>query len=378
MTIAESIRKHGSCETATVKPVSQRQSLGWLLLCAALFGLGLFILSNYVHALTWALVLSIALWPYYDRVVRRTSSRLVLAALPLLFSLLVGVVILLPIGTLVIDAVREFQEIADYSRTFGTQGLPPPDFLSRLPYVGQWAAEQWREHLSHAGWAKDLAEQANTSAVRHLGASLGANALHRSISFVVCLLTLFFLFRHGESVSAQCRAASQKLFGEKGERIALQMVASVHGTVAGLVLVGIGEGVVMGVVYVVVGLPHPVLFGVATAVAAMIPFAAAFVIGLAALVLLGGAGFGPAIGVVSTGAAVVFAADHFVRPKLIGDATQLPFLWVLLGILGGVESFQLLGLFLGPAVMAALMLLWRELAAPTSLDGVIPSQQPDL
>jgi predicted PurR-regulated permease PerM len=96
----------------------------------------------------------------------------------------------------------------------------------------------------------------------------------------------------------------------------------------------------------------------------MIPFAAAFVIGLAALVLLGGAGFGPAIGVVSAGAAVVFVADHFVRPKLIGDATKLPFLWVLLGILGGVESFQLLGLFLGPAVMAALMLLWRELAAP--------------
>ena len=206
---------------------------------------------------------------------------------------------------------------------------------------------------------------------------LGANALHRMILFAVCLLTLFFLFRHGESVSAQCRAASQRLFGENGERVALQMVASVHGTVAGLVLVAIGEGALMGVVYLVIGLPHAILFGMATAVAAMIPFAAAFVIGLAALVLLGAAGFGPAIGVVSAGVAVVFVADHFVRPKLIGDATKLPFLWVLLGILGGVESFQLLGLFLGPAVMAALMLLWRELAAP-SLDMTTRSRQLDL
>ena len=53
-------------------------------------------------------------------------------------------------------------------------------------------------------------------------------------------------------------------------------------------------------------------------------------------------------------------ADHAVRPALIGGTTRLPFLWVLLGILGGVETFGLLGLFLGPAIMAALILLWRE------------------
>ena len=62
------------------------------------------------------------------------------------------------------------------------------------------------------------------------------------------------------------------------------------------------------------------------------------------------------------GFVVTFVADHFIRPTLIGSATRLPFLWVLLGILGGVETWGLLGLFLGPAIMAALMLLWREWA----------------
>ena len=60
------------------------------------------------------------------------------------------------------------------------------------------------------------------------------------------------------------------------------------------------------------------------------------------------------------GVVVVFVADHFVRPVLIGGAVRLPFLWVLLGILGGLETFGILGLFLGPAVMAALISLWRE------------------
>jgi predicted PurR-regulated permease PerM len=116
------------------------------------------------------------------------------------------------------------------------------------------------------------------------------------------------------------------------------------------------RGVVLAVVYFLTKLPHPIVFGVATGIAAMVPFAAAFAVGLAAFVLLGSGGVGPAITVLLAGLAVIFVANHFVRPKLIGGATKLPFLWVLLGILGGVESFQLLGLFLGPAIMAALML----------------------
>src|SRR6478609_6258808 len=67
--------------------------------------------------------------------------------------------------------------------------------------------------------------------------------------------------------------------------------------------------------------------------------------------------------IVALGLAVLAVADHVIRPALIGGATQLPFVWVLFGILGGVETFGLLGLFLGPALMAALVLLWRELTA---------------
>jgi len=67
-----------------------------------------------------------------------------------------------------------------------------------------------------------------------------------------------------------------------------------------------------------------------------------------------------AIGLFAFGMVVIFIADHAIRPVLIGGSTKLPFLWVLLGILGGVETFGLLGLFLGPAIMAALILLWRD------------------
>jgi predicted PurR-regulated permease PerM len=79
-----------------------------------------------------------------------------------------------------------------------------------------------------------------------------------------------------------------------------------------------------------------------------------------------------AIVIMLLGLGVVAVADHLVRPIIIGSATRLPFLWVLLGILGGVETWGLLGLFLGPAIMTVLMDLWREgthQGSPESVGG---------
>ncbi len=133
-----------------------------------------------------------------------------------------------------------------------------------------------------------------------------------------------------------------------------------HGTVDGLVLVGLGEGVLMGIAYAIAGVPHPTLLGGLTAVAAMVPFVVTFVFIGVGLILLAQGSVVPAVVIVLLGTVVVLVADHLIRPALIGGATRLPFLWVLFGILGGVETWGIVGLFIGPALMAALILLWRE------------------
>ena len=80
-----------------------------------------------------------------------------------------------------------------------------------------------------------------------------------------------------------------------------------------------------------------------------------------------------AIIIIVSGSIIVFIADHFVRPVLIGGAARLPFLWVLLGILGGLETFGFLGLFLGPAMMAALIALWREWTEVPAAERIRPA-----
>ncbi|GJD95151.1 hypothetical protein OCOJLMKI_2361 [Methylobacterium iners] len=247
-----------------------------------------------------------------------------------------------------------------WARSFERTGLPVPEVLAHLPFGAAQAAAWWKANLSHSEAGPALLHRLDNSTLIGLSRSLGTQIVRRVVQFGFTLLALFFLFRDGRAVTAQARIASKRLFGPRGERVARQMAASVHGTVDGLVLVGLGEGFVLGIVYFATGVPHPVLLGALTGIAAMIPFGAPLVFGVAALILAAAGALVPAAIVVAAGLAVTFVADHFVRPALIGGTTRLPFLWVLLGILGGVESFGLLGLFLGPAVMAALVLLWRE------------------
>ncbi|KQQ23562.1 transporter [Methylobacterium sp. Leaf123] len=330
------------------------------LLVAGLLALGLYILSGFLRALVWAVVLAIALWPLFARARRRVPPGRHNILWPAIFTGLVALVLLLPIAVLAVEAGREAHDLLAYAREAERNGIPVPDFVARLPYGAVAVTEWWNAHLAHAGLAHELSERLNTTSNRDLTRTLGAGLVHRVVLFGFCLLALFFLFRDGDTVIAQTLRASHRLFGPRGERVARQMVASVHGTVDGLVLVGIGEGFLLGIVYAFAGVPHPVLFGALTAVAAMIPFGAPLAFGLAAVLLLAGGAVVPAAVVVAAGFVVTFVADHFVRPVLIGGTTRLPFLWVLLGILGGVETFGLLGLFVGPAVMAALILLWRE------------------
>lgn len=191
--------------------------------------------------------------------------------------------------------------------------------------------------------------------------AFGAQALHRAAILGFALLTLFFLFRDGKTLAGQSLRAGNQLLGEVGERYALHTMAAVRATVNGLVFVGVVEGVLMWIAYWLAGLPHAALLGAMTGLAGMIPFAAPILFAGVALVLFAQGATVAATGLLVFGILVFFIADHLVRPALIGASVKLHFLWVLLGILGGLETIGLLGLFLGPAIMAAFVSLWRDL-----------------
>lgn len=358
---------HAAAPPAAGRITTQR--VARLVVVGGLFALGLHILWDFLPALAWAGVFAIATWPLYRRFLASAprAARTILA--PLLFTAMIGLVFVVPLAIGAIEAAREARVAISWAATAQKTGLPVPDWVPRLPVVGAQAAAWWQENLGDPDAATELLGRVNRTMLGDWTRALGVKILHGLAIFGFTLLTLFFLYRDASVLTERLLVLGHRLLGERGERLALTAIAAVHGTVTGLVLVGLGEGVILGIVYYLAGVPHPALLGAVTGILGMIPFGAPLVFGGAALFLLV-EGFMPsAITVFAIGAVLVFVADHFIRPVLIGGAVRLPFLWVLLGILGGLETFGLLGLFLGPAVMATLISLWREWTGAPLTEG---------
>jgi predicted PurR-regulated permease PerM len=347
-------------DSLTPRGSSTPQQAARLVLALLLTVAGLWTLHRYLPALVWAAILAIAVWPLYQRAERRWPPGKHNILLPALFTVVLGSMFIVPLVLVAYQAGKEVRGVYETIDAARNEGIPPPEWLGHLPVGSGQATAWWQQNLANPQSADALLDKARGSKLLANPGQLGADVVHRAVLFGFTLLTLFFLFRDGDRVSAQMLNAGNRAFGPAGERVGRQMIASVHGTVDGLVLVGLGEGVLLGIGYLLAGVPHPTLFGLFTAIAAMVPFGAPIVFGIAVLLLLTQGSVVSAIVIGVLGFVVTFAADHFIRPTLIGSATRLPFLWVLLGILGGVETWGLLGLFLGPAIMAALILLWRE------------------
>jgi predicted PurR-regulated permease PerM len=347
------------------------QRVARVVLAIALLGLGAWILHRFVAALAWAGVLAIAIWPLYRRLARLLPGDKDGVIAPLLTTVLIAVIFTGPFVYVAIEGAHEIRLVVQLVSEAQQNGVPVPEWVPQLPVVGHPIEDWWQANLSNPDAARELLGRVSPRSVAASARLYGAEVVHRLIIFGFTLLTLFFLFRYGTLFSKQLLRLSDRLLGAEGERIGRHMVQAVLATVNGLVLVGLAEGAIIGVSYVVAGLPHPVSIAALTGVLAVIPFGAPVVFGAAALYLAGIGNTVAAVAVFCFGMAVVFVADHFVRPVIIGGAARLPFLWVLLGILGGVESFGIIGLFLGPAIMAALISLWRDWTEiPTTGDAV--------
>ena len=356
---------NGHMEEATTPPPGKEaggriRQTATIILALVLITLGVYTLWPFSSALVWAVIFAIALWPLYRRAVDRFGKGRYNVLMPSVFTFGVALVFIVPLIMVGIQLAHETHAATEWLRDVERNGIAEPDTIKNLPFLQSQTEEWWKQNLSDPGSAHELVERLTRGHMMNVSRMIVLQLARRLTLFAFTLLTLFFLFRNGDSVTRQIRRAIARLFGANGERVGLRMVDSVHGTVDGLVLVGLGVGVILGVIYVFAGVPEPALFGMVTAVAAMIPLAAPVVFSVAALILAAQGSIAWAIAVFASGVVVTFVADHFIRPALIGGSTKLPFLWVLLGILGGVETWGLIGLFLGPAVMSALFLLWRE------------------
>ncbi|MFM0058644.1 AI-2E family transporter [Paraburkholderia phytofirmans] len=339
----------------------KKQRAASLVLYIGLVLLALWVARDFIAVVAWAAVLAIALWPLLRRVEgnRWFTGRTTLIAAVL--TLAIALLVVLPVGIGIAQALREAHDMSDWFKDAQENGIPLPDFIQHLPFGVQQISAWWQANLAQPLRGSAAMKGLHSPTVMTLGRHFGARAAHAVAVFGFMLITLFVIFQAGPRLSGSLLKGMRRGFGEDGAQLLLRMATAVRGTVSGLVVVGLGEGALLGVAYFVTGLPHVALLALVTAIAAMLPFCAPLTFGLAALWLVSQGSVAAGVGLAVFGSVVVFIAEHFVRPVLIGNSTRLPFLLVLFGILGGAETFGLLGIFIGPALMTVLMVLWTDL-----------------
>ena len=320
--------------------------------------LALWVARSYLVALVWAAVIAISVWPLYARFATRLGRHRML--LPLVFTVMTAFVLAIPFTLVTVQVGRQGQMIIEWITHAQQSGIAVPGWLGRLPVLGQNLEQWWRENLANPGSAGEMLGALDRDALSSWLQTFGGEFLHRAFLSILTFMALFVLLRDGDSISNRILDLADRWLGNPGERLAEKMVSVVRGTVNGTVLVALGEGALIGIGYYLAGVPQPVLFSILTAAVAMLPFGAWAAFTAAAIILLGQGSAVAAATLFGWGAAVMLAGDNIVQPALIGSAARLPFLAVLIGIFGGLEAFGLVGLFVGPVIMAALLTVWRE------------------
>jgi predicted PurR-regulated permease PerM len=322
--------------------------------------LTVFIIHRFIPSLVWASIIVIATYPLYRYWRRLFGNYQNLAAA--LFTSFIVLLLILPLSWLVSVLVKEIQLFVNYLQTVNREGGQAPVFLQQLPLVGNELVKYWDSNLGHPGSIKFFLSNVHSvmTPTSYYVKQVGVNLAHRGFQVGFTLLILFFFYRDGDALFLQINNIGKYCLGERWARYADKLPAALRATVNGTIVVGVGVGILMGICYGLVGFPAPTLVGFFTALAAMIPFVVPIVFAIVAIILLVKGSMLAAVIVVGWGTLVMFIADHFVKPVLIGGAIQLPFLAVLFGILGGVETLGLLGLFVGPIIMVLFITLWYE------------------
>lgn len=333
-----------------------------LALVGVILALAIWVAYAFLVPLAWAAVLAIAEWPLFRRARTRWPGHDGLFATG--FAAATALIVLVPLSMAGMTLAQESQAAMDWLTRVQKTGVPPPPWLAAVPLVGASAARSWQEYLGAPGGANALLGSISASLVFGWTKSIGGTLAKELGMFFVTLIALVSLLARGDAIRAHGDAVSERMFGEFGEDFLERMIVAVRGTVSGTAVVSFGEGAIIGVGYFVAGVPQPLLFTVFTMLLALVPFGAWAAFGVASLILIGSGSVLAGALLFAFGVTVMTVGDNVVQPSAIGSAVELPFLLAMIGAFGGLAEMGLVGLFVGPVVMAALMLVWREWIRP--------------
>jgi len=328
-----------------------------VLLMMILIGASFWILRPFMLAIIWAAMIVVATWPLLLRLQRRMRSR------ALAVTIMSGAMVLVFVAPLFL-AIEALVDNAD-AITAWAQGLatasiaPPPEWVSRIPLVGTRIAERWT-NLAAAGQEGIVARLSPYAAdVAHwmAGALGGLGAF--GLQFLLTVIVTVVMYTQGEAARAGLIRFGRRLAGDRGEGVIVLAGQAIRAVALGVVVTALAQTILAGLGLAVAGIPFAGLLTGLILLLCIAQLGPVLVLIPAVIWLFwtDQTGWGVALLIWTIG---VGTMDNFLRPLLIRRGADLPLLLIFAGVIGGLVSFGIVGLFVGPVVLAVTYTLLND------------------
>jgi predicted PurR-regulated permease PerM len=319
-----------------------------ILIIWMLVGLSILVMKPFLAALIWATMVAVATWPMMLAVQRRLWNKRSLATLVMTGGMMLIFVVpfALAIGTLVVH----IDDITGWVKSFDVKMLEtPPEWVAKIPVVGEKLATAWRDLAASADLPGKIAPYVAGLVSWLLGQLGGLGSI--MLQFVLTVAITAILYMKGEVTAGAVRRFAFRLGEARGESAVVLASQAIRGVALGVVVTAIAQSVLGGIGLAVAGVPYAALLTAAMFMLAVAQIGAGPVLFGAVIWLFwrGDTGWGIAMLVWTI---LVTALDNVLRPVLIKRGADLPLLLIFSGVIGGLITFGLVGLFIGPIVLA--------------------------
>jgi predicted PurR-regulated permease PerM len=326
-----------------------------------LIGASFWVLRPFLPAVVWATMVVVATWPALRVVQTRLWGRRSLAVT--VMTLLMLTILAAPLAMGVVAIVDRADDVVAWSKAMAARGVPaPPEWVANLPLVGKRIAAEWRQLAATP--PEDLARSVTPYLAAVVGwliaqaGGLGALLLQ----FLLTVAVSAMLYAQGETAAAGLLAFARRLGGEQGTRVVVLSAGAIRAVALGIVVTALVQSAIGGIGLAITGVPHPLLL---TCLMVMLGVAqigpGPVLIGAVIwLYVTSGGVWGTVMLVWSL---VTMSLDNILRPILIKKGADLPLVLILAGVLGGLLAFGLVGLFVGPVILAVtytLLVAWVD------------------
>lgn len=308
------------------------------------------VLWPFLAAILFAGVVCITTWPAYLWLLRKLKNRKNLAALIMTLSL--ALLAILPI-TLVAYSLADYVTALydNLQQAMAAGSLEPPAWLAELPLVGKTLEAYWHHVATSRAEVFALAQQLLGPTKDFILAG-GMMVMRGALDMGMAALISFFFYRDGKEFMKSIKLAMNRLIGAQTANVLDIINGTVRNVMVGELGTAMAQGFVATIGFAIAGVPGALLLGAATILLSLIPIGPPLIWGGASIWLFYQGNVGWGIFMLLWGFFLISTVDNVVRPYLISLGSSLPFLLVLLGVLGGMVVFGLIGLFIGPTLLA--------------------------